>query len=152
METKGLLLPAWRLKLMALAARSKARTLEPEDTAQALAPVMQHALPGLLLEVGPVLLPALSGYPQSSPMLATIIKRLRGWRAHPIPARTTLSAKETQVLGLLASGQSNKSIALALDISENTVKFHLKHLFAKLGVDNRTAAASAALRQGHLRQ
>ena len=152
METKGLLLPAWRLKLMALAARSKARTLEPEDTAQALAPVMQHALPGLLLEVGPVLLPALSGYPQPSPMLATIIKRLRGWRAHPIPARTTLSAKETQVLGLLASGQSNKSIALALDISENTVKFHLKHLFAKLGVDNRTAAASAALRQGHLRQ
>ena len=54
------------------------------------------------------------------------------------------------MLGLLATGQSNKTIALELDVSENTVKFHLKHLFAKLGVDNRTAAINVALRQGHL--
>ncbi|MFV3016811.1 helix-turn-helix domain-containing protein, partial [Pseudomonas sp. KHB2.9] len=57
---------------------------------------------------------------------------------------------ETQILALLAEGQSNKAIAQAMDISENTVKFHLKHVFAKLGVDNRTAAMAAALRLGML--
>ena len=150
MEGKSLLLPAWRLRLMALAASSKARTLEAPDVAEALAPILQHALPGLLLEVGPCLLPALNAHPEPTPMLVAVIKKLRGWRAHPMPSPTALSAKEIQVLGLLASGQSNKAIALALDISENTVKFHLKHVFAKLGVDNRTAAVSAALRQGHL--
>ena len=62
-----------------------------------------------------------------------------------------LSAKQTQVLALLASGQSNKAIAQALDISENTVKFHLKNIFAQLSVDNRTAAISAALQQGLLK-
>ena len=135
---------------MALAASSKAGTLESADVAEALAPILQHALPGLLLEVGPCLLPALNAHPEPTPMLVAVIKKLRGWRAHPMPSPTALSAKEIQVLGLLASGQSNKAIALALDISENTVKFHLKHVFAKLGVDNRTAAVSAALRQGHL--
>ena len=150
MEDKGLRLPAWRLKLLALAAGSKARTLRPEETAEALGPILHQGLSGLLLEVGPCLLPALLDCPQPPAMLTTTIKRLRGWRAHPMPASPALSARELQVLGLLASGQSNKAIARALDISENTVKFHLKHLFAKLEVDNRTAAISAAIRQGHL--
>ncbi|CRM25887.1 ATP-dependent transcriptional activator MalT [Pseudomonas sp. 44 R 15] len=150
METKALLLPAWRLRLMALAASGKVRTLHAEDTEQTLAPIIQHGLPGLLLEVGPSLLPALLDYPAPPPMLTSVIKRLRGWRAHPMPAHSVLSAKERQVLSLLSQGQSNKAIALALEISENTVKFHLKHLFAKLGVDNRTAAISAALREGYL--
>ena len=150
MQSKGLHLPAWRLRLMALAAASKGQQIQTEEVDRALAPVMQHALPGLLLEVGPCLLPALEAYAKPTPLLSTVITRLRGWRAHPTPAQTALSGKEAQVLELLVSGQSNKAIALALDISENTVKFHLKHLFVKLGVDNRTAAISAAIRQGHL--
>lgn len=150
MESKSLLLPAWRLQLMALAARCKAGSLESANVAEVLAPILKHALPGLLLEVGPCLLPALTAHPEPTPMLAAVIKKLRGWRVHPMRSQTTLSAKEYQVLGLLATGQSNKTIALELDVSENTVKFHLKHLFAKLGVDNRTAALNAALRQGHL--
>ena len=150
MENKGLRLPAWRLRLMALAAASKGQQFRPEEIDRALAPIMQHVLPGLLLEVGPCLLPALEAYTQPTMLLSTIITRLRGWRSHPTPAQMTLSGKEAQVLDLLANGQSNKAIALALDISENTVKFHLKHLFAKLGVDNRTAAISTAIRQGHL--
>jgi len=150
MEARGLRLPAWRLRLMALAAANKGQRLQSEEIDMAMSPIMQHALPGLLLEVGPCLLPVLEAWPQQTTLLPTIITRLRGWRSHPTPVQMALSGKETQVLELLASGQSNKAIALALDISENTVKFHLKHLFAKLGVDNRTAAISAAIRQGHL--
>ncbi len=149
-ERKGLRLPAWRLRLMALAAASKSQQLQAEEIDMALAPIMQYALPGLLLEVGPCLLPALEAHTTPTALMTTTITQLRGWRAHPMPMKLALSGKETQVLDLLAKGQSNKAIALALDISENTVKFHLKHLFAKLGVDNRTAAISAAIRQGHL--
>ena len=47
---------------------------------------------------------------------------------------------------MLARGLSNKDIGAALFISENTVKFHLKNLYAKLGVKNRTQAAAAARR------
>jgi LuxR family maltose regulon positive regulatory protein len=150
MEHKGLRLPAWRLRLMALTAANKGQRFQPEEIETVLSPIMRHALPGLLLEVGPCLLSALEACPQPTMLLATTITRLRGWRSHPTPVQMTLSGKEAQVLELLASGQSNKAIALALDISENTVKFHLKHLFAKLGVDNRTAAISTAIRQGHL--
>lgn len=150
LEHKGLRLPAWRLRLMALAAASKGQRLLADEIDRVLDPIIQHALPGLLLEVGPCLLPALEAYRQQTTPLTTAITRLRGWRAHPTPAHMALSGKEAQVLELLACGQSNKVIALALDISENTVKFHLKHLFAKLGVDNRTAAITAAIRLGHL--
>lgn len=150
LHEQGLHLPGWRLEWMALAAAGKAQALEADAIADALAPALQHTLPGLLLEIGPCLLPALEACTTSSPMLATVITRLRGWRAHPLPVRATLSGKQAQVLGLLASGQSNKAIARALDVSENTVKFHLKQLFTKLGVDNRAAAIGAALRLGHL--
>lgn len=151
MEHKGLRLPAWRLRLMALATASKGQRFKAEEIDMALAPmIMQHALPGLLLEVGPCLLPALEACTEPTTLLTTTITRLRGWRSHPAPSHMALSGKEAQILDLLANGQSNKAIACALDISENTVKFHLKHLFAKLGVDNRTAAISAAIRQGLL--
>ena len=49
---------------------------------------------------------------------------------------------------LLVAGQPNKAIARVLSVTENTVKFHLKQVFQKLGVDSRSAAVSAALRQG----
>jgi len=77
-----------------------------------------------------------------------VVGQLRGWQTHPPRPRAQFSAKETEVLQLLVSGQANKAIARALDISENTVKFHLKQVFLKLGVDNRTAAIGAALQQG----
>ncbi len=55
------------------------------------------------------------------------------------PAR--LSARELEVLGLVASGLANKQIALRLGISERTVKAHLTTVFAQLGVTDRTQAA-----------
>jgi DNA-binding NarL/FixJ family response regulator len=53
-----------------------------------------------------------------------------------------LTDREESVLALVAEGKSNAQIGVMLCLSENTVKFHLKNLFLKLGVTNRTEAAS----------
>lgn len=57
---------------------------------------------------------------------------------------TTLSARELEVLDLVAAGLSNEAIGRQLFLSQATVKSHLVHVFGKLGVDNRTAAVAAA--------
>jgi DNA-binding NarL/FixJ family response regulator len=59
-----------------------------------------------------------------------------------------LTRRELEVLRHLAQGKTNREIAEALVISEHTVINHLSHIFGKIGVDNRTAAAAYALRQG----
>ncbi|WP_237224310.1 response regulator [Rothia nasisuis] len=56
----------------------------------------------------------------------------------------SLSAREMELLKLLATGATNKELAEKLFISQATVKTHLVHIYAKLGVDNRTAAIAAA--------
>jgi len=58
------------------------------------------------------------------------------------------TAREGEVLGLLARGLSNKQIARELHISEHTVKFHISALYAKLGVGNRAEAVSQGARHG----
>jgi DNA-binding NarL/FixJ family response regulator len=67
------------------------------------------------------------------------------------PGRSALSAREIEVLELVARGRSNKQIARALHLSEATVKTHLLHVFSKLEVDDRTEAVTAALEGGILR-
>ncbi len=59
-----------------------------------------------------------------------------------------LSDREQQILVLVAQGLSNKQIALHLDISENTVKVHLRNVFSKINVSSRTEASLYALRHG----
>ena len=61
-----------------------------------------------------------------------------------------LSPREIEVLELVAHGKSNKEIAVALNIAENTVKNHLKNILEKLHLENRVQAATFALRQGLL--
>jgi DNA-binding NarL/FixJ family response regulator len=61
-----------------------------------------------------------------------------------------LTARERQVLQLAAEGLANKEIAVALQISEHTVKFHLSSLYSKLGVASRTEAVRAGTRRGWL--
>jgi DNA-binding NarL/FixJ family response regulator len=61
-----------------------------------------------------------------------------------------LSEREMDVLRLLPSGSSNKTIAAHLGLSENTVKSHISHLFSKLGVQSRAEAVSAAMQRGLL--
>jgi DNA-binding NarL/FixJ family response regulator len=81
-----------------------------------------------------------------SPSVASkLIGRARG------PAERALSAREIEVLTLVAKGTGNKIIAKDLRISEATVKTHLLHIFAKLGVDDRTAAVTVAMERGMLR-
>jgi len=62
--------------------------------------------------------------------------------------RADLSQRETEVLSLLTKGRSNKEISSSLFITEDTVKAHLKTLFIKLNVKDRTEAAIHAVRQG----
>ena len=62
--------------------------------------------------------------------------------------RADLSQRELEVLQLLTKGRSNKEIGSSLFISEDTVKAHLKTLFAKLRVQDRTEAAISAIRHG----
>ena len=59
-----------------------------------------------------------------------------------------LTARETEVLQLLAQGLANKQIAVLLSISEHTVKFHVSSIYAKLGAANRTEAVRLGARQG----
>ena len=66
------------------------------------------------------------------------------------PAHQELTARELEVLGLVAIGKTNSDIGEALYIGEATVKTHLLHAFAKLGVDDRTAAVTTAIARGLL--
>lgn len=59
-----------------------------------------------------------------------------------------LTARELEVLALVARGKSNKQVGLALSIAEDTVKMHLKNLLGKLGATDRTEAVTTALRRG----
>ena len=62
--------------------------------------------------------------------------------------RTELTARELEVLKLIAQGKSNKIIAADLSISEGTVKIHVNNILSKLGVSDRTHAATFALQRG----
>ena len=78
-----------------------------------------------------------------APTVATrVMSRMR------TPAAEKLSAREIEVLELVAKGASNKEIGKSLSISVATVKTHLIHIYGKLGVDDRTAAVTTALEQG----
>jgi DNA-binding NarL/FixJ family response regulator len=68
--------------------------------------------------------------------------------SHATSDPVNLTDREAELLRLLAEGLSNKSIAQKLSLSENTVKYHLKNILQKLGVHNRTEAATQAIRMG----
>jgi DNA-binding NarL/FixJ family response regulator len=73
------------------------------------------------------------------PVASRLAERLR---------RPALTDRELEVLQLLVKGRSNKEIAVSLTLSEDTVKTHLKTLFSKLGVNDRTQAAIQAVQHG----
>lgn len=62
--------------------------------------------------------------------------------------RSSLSAREIEILEMVSRGLTNKEIAVALKISHYTVRNHINHITAKLQVADRTEAATVALRQG----
>jgi DNA-binding NarL/FixJ family response regulator len=64
------------------------------------------------------------------------------------PQADVITARELDVLALLADGKSTKQIADVLIVSDETVKTHLKHLYQKLGVRDRAQAVATAFRRG----
>ncbi len=82
-----------------------------------------------------------------APAVAGLFGRMR---AEPAPAAEQLSARETEVLALVALGLTNAEIGRRLYVSEATVKTHLLRASAKLGVSGRTAAVTKAIEIGAL--
>jgi DNA-binding NarL/FixJ family response regulator len=81
-----------------------------------------------------------------APSVATrLVQRMSG------TGEERLSEREIEILQLVAQGLNNKAIARELMISESTVKAHMLHIFGKLGVTDRTAAVTTALRRGIIR-
>jgi len=90
---------------------------------------------GLLAGAPELMTPHLFHLPDSEKLLAD-------------PMLESLTDRENEVLQLLAQGLANKQIALALSISEHTVKFHISAIYAKLGATNRTEAVRLGLLRG----
>ena len=86
------------------------------------------------------------GAAQAMDAAAAVLRALGGGTAPRPRASGDLTAREREVLDLVALGMSNARIAASLVISEKTVGHHVSHILAKLGVQNRTEAASYAVR------
>ena len=69
-------------------------------------------------------------------------------RTQTAPAGSALTARETEVLRMIAAGLANKEIAYRLGISEHTVKFHVSALLGKLGAASRAEAIAIGVRRG----
>lgn len=143
--------------LLACAARSRGDV--PAMVASlvpALGYAAEHRVPrvitGVAVEIDPMLNALLRAAGPALPEpLRAYARRLR----QSLPAQPTreesLSSRELAVLGQLCVGRSNKEIGRQLDLSENTVKFHLKRVYEKLGAHSRSAAVSAAIQRGLIR-
>ncbi|KAA2254530.1 response regulator transcription factor [Solihabitans fulvus] len=121
------------------------------DTDSDVLPAIEAGATGYLLKDSPkdelfrAVRAAARGEAVLSPSVATrLLSQVR------TPAREPLSQRELEVLGLIARGATNREAAGKLFISEATVKTHLLHVYAKLGVKDRAAAVAAAFDRGLL--
>jgi DNA-binding NarL/FixJ family response regulator len=128
--------------------------LTTHDTDSDVLPAVQAGAIGYLLKDAPreelfrAVRAAARGETVLSPSVAALLlARVRLQR--PV-RKATLSAREREVLALIAQGRTNRETAAALFITEATVKTHLLHIYAKLEVPDRAAAVSAAHRRGLL--
>ncbi len=81
-------------------------------------------------------------------LMTHIARRSREDARAPRQPAYNLSAREVELLQLVARGMSNKNIAAELSISENTVKYHVKHILQKMNLSNRAEAAAFAVQKG----
>jgi DNA-binding NarL/FixJ family response regulator len=94
---------------------------------------------------------AASGEAVLAPSVAArLMSRLRAPSAPRGPGDEPLSARELEILELVAAGHTNREAAARLFISEATVKTHLLHIYAKLGVSDRAAAVAEGYNRGLL--
>ncbi|MGW1465897.1 response regulator [Streptomyces sp. NPDC002308] len=121
------------------------------DTDSDVGPAVEAGATGYLLKDAPreELFRAVEAASRGQAVLSpAIAARLMGRVRRPAPA--PLSAREVEILELLARGTTNREAARTLFISEATVKTHLLHLYAKLGVSDRAAAVAAGFTHGYL--
>jgi DNA-binding NarL/FixJ family response regulator len=121
------------------------------DTDRDVVPAIEAGATGYLLKDAPreelfrAIRAAVRGEAVLSPSVAT---RLMGQLR--TPAQEPLSQRELEVLRLISQGTTNREAAAQLFISEATVKTHLLHIYAKLGVKDRAAAVAEAYTRGLL--
>jgi DNA-binding NarL/FixJ family response regulator len=121
------------------------------DTDSYVLPAIEAGATGYLLKDAPrsellrAVRAAAAGHSVLSPSVAArLLNRVRA------PEPDLLSQRELEVLGLVAAGTTNREAAARLFISEATVKTHLLHIYAKLGVADRAAAVAVAFNRGLL--
>ncbi|GAA2410411.1 response regulator transcription factor [Streptomyces glaucosporus] len=134
--------------------RSNVLVLTTYDTDSDTLPAIEAGATGYLLKDAPredlfaAVRAAAEGRTVLSPAVASrLVSRVRAPRDG---TGTPLSAREREVLALVAKGAPNREIARLLFISEATVKTHLTHLYAKLGVGDRAAAVAVGYDRGIL--
>jgi LuxR family transcriptional regulator, maltose regulon positive regulatory protein len=142
--------------LSAIALRQRGETAQAISRLEsALDYATSERVPRIFLDVGPAIEPLLQTalhhnreFVLSGSQRELINELLASCRAPQREGPNELSARELEVLRELCQGRSNKVIGRLLDLSENTVKFHLKGIYRKLAVDSRAAAIVAATQRG----
>ncbi|GAA0933011.1 response regulator transcription factor [Virgisporangium ochraceum] len=136
-------------EILAVAPETRVVVLTTYDTDRDILRAVEAGAAGYLLKDASLarLLAGVRGAAKGDTVLAPeiasrLVTRLRQ------PAAPALSPREVEVLRLVARGLSNGEIGLRLHITEATVKTHLLRAFAKLGVNDRTAAVTRALADG----
>ena len=121
------------------------------DSQEDLANAMRAGVRGYLLkdmdpdDIVESIRRALRGELVVAPAMAAKLSLLFGAGNGREPAGRPLTQRELEILGCIAQGMSNKTIARALDISHDTVKLHVRHILAKLNVSSRVEAAVYAV-------
>ena len=131
--------------------QARVLVLTTYDTDSDVLPAIEAGATGYLLKDSPreELFRAVRAAARGTSVLSpTIATRLLGEVRHQ--TTETISPRELQVLRLIARGSTNRDAAARLFISEATVKTHLLHIYAKLGVNDRAAAVAEAFERGLL--
>jgi DNA-binding NarL/FixJ family response regulator len=138
-------------KMTELGLPTRVLVLTTFDTDSDVLPAIEAGATGYLLKDAPrdellrAVRSAAAGEAVLSPSVAArLLDQVRQ------PVKETVSQRELEVLQLIASGATNREVAERLFVSEATVKTHLLHIYAKLGVNDRAAAVGAAFEKGLL--
>lgn len=140
-------------ELAATAPRIRILVLSVFATDERVFPALRAGADGYLLKESSVA-ELIRGIPDvaagKSPLHPDVTRRIlqRGTQLAAAPTPKVLTARETEVLALVARGLSNKAIAVQLSLSERTARSHVSDILAKLHLESRTQAALYALRNG----
>ncbi|TCO36060.1 LuxR family two component transcriptional regulator [Kribbella steppae] len=135
-------------RLRALPEAPQVLVLTTYDTEADILSAIDAGASGYLLKDAPPedLFRAIRGTARGEVVLAPAVAARLVKRSGPL-----LTDREVEILGLLATGQSNRELAKRLFVSEATIKSHLSHIYTKLEVDTRAAAVARAIEQRIIR-